>query len=219
MKTHKKEEARRIVLNCVKDYQSSLLDNKFLIIYKNSSKNCFEFIELLFLKRNFQHLTGLELVDHDKHVLTNHSEFFYEKCINQKLSLDDFQFKKDGTTNLKLQALPTLIKIQRVTKIAGAYNYSRPYLLVDKVVGNVNFCLGLKYAADCYVPSSALLGDIKDLAMNPYQVIAILKKDKKSDLYENISYAVKSVNLHNCNFDLNIKEKINLKNYISKIQN
>jgi len=219
MNTYTKEEARHVVLNCAKDYDKNLLNKKFLIIYKNQMNNCFEFIELFFLKRNFQHLTGLELVNENHIIQTNKSEYFYEKCINQKLSTDDFQFKKDGTTNLKLQALPALLKIQRVTKIAGEYNHSRPYLVVDKVVGGINFCLGINYAEDCFVPVSALMENIKNLASCPYQVIAILKRDKEEGIYANICHVSKGVNLHNCTFSQNITDMINLQNYIPKNKN
>lgn len=216
MNTFTKEEARRIVLGCAKDYNANLLNKKFIIIYKNHANKCFEFIELLFLKRNFQHLTGLELVDENNNIQNHRSEYFYEKCINQKLSADDFQFKKDGTTNLKLQALPKLIKIHRVTKIAGEYNHNRPYLVVDKVVGGVNFCLGINYDKDCFVPVSTLMENIKSLASCPHQVIAILKKDVADDIYENICHVSKGVNLHNCFFEPKIANIINLQNYQPK---
>lgn len=51
---------------------------------------------------------------------------------------------KDGTTQLKLGALPVLMDITKITKITGDYNNVRPYLFVDKVMGGVNFCLGLR---------------------------------------------------------------------------
>ncbi|MCD7995119.1 MAG: hypothetical protein LUK37_26405 [Clostridia bacterium] len=63
---------------------------------------------------------------------------------------------------MKLSALPVLMDITKITKITGDYNHVRPYLFVDKVVGGVNFCLGLSKEDDIYVPSSALLENIKN---------------------------------------------------------
>ena len=98
---------------------------------------------MAFYERNYQHLTGIELIERDGRVLHNQSVNFYRKCIENKLSVNEFQFKKDGTTYLKLAALPSIMNIAKITKITGDYNNVRPYLFVDKVVGNVNFCLGL----------------------------------------------------------------------------
>lgn len=57
---------------------------------------------------------------------------------------------------MKLSALPVLMDITKITKITGDYNNVRPYLMVDKVMGGVNFCLGLSKENNTYVPSSAL---------------------------------------------------------------
>ena len=124
-----------------------------------------------FLKRNFQHLTGLELIDSKGNVLHNQSVNFFRKCIDNKLSVDDFQFKADGTTQLKLQALPALMDLTKITKITGDYNNIRPYLYVDKVMGGVNFCLGLSKEDNLYVPSSALLEDIKKCQIIPHKYL------------------------------------------------
>lgn len=154
---------------------------------------------MLFLKRNFQHLTGIDLVDKNGNVIKGQSENFFRKCIQQKLSVRDITFKADGTTHLKLDALPILMELNRVTRIVADYNFSRPYLIADKLVGGVNFCLGLKLDLDCdnYVPVSALNTDIRDLAISSSQVLAIFVKDKKSDIYSEIKYVAKGLNLEN----------------------
>lgn len=94
--------------------------------------------EVIFHERNYQHLTGLELVDKNGNVLCNQSKNFFRKCIENKLGLEEFRFKQDGTTQLKLAALPMLLDVSKMTKITGDYNNIRPYLYVDKVMGGVN---------------------------------------------------------------------------------
>lgn len=66
-----KEDARRRVLNCAKQYQQKLLNKKLIIIYRERQDNAICYIEVVFHERNYQHLTGLELVDEEGNVLRN----------------------------------------------------------------------------------------------------------------------------------------------------
>lgn len=211
-----KKDARRIVLNCAKQYQKKLLNKKFLIIYRERRDHVIRYIEVVFYERNYQHLTGLELIDHEGNVLRNQSVNFYRKCIENKLGIEEFGFKVDGTTHLKLSALPVLMDITKITKITGDYNQMRPYLLVDKVVGGVNFCLGLSKEADIYVPSSALLEDIKKMTDAPSQVLAILEKEVQQEIYMDVKHVAKGLNLNSLILPDKMKEMINLDNYVFK---
>lgn len=211
-----KDEARRIVLNCSKDYRKRLLNKKMIIIYRDSQEKTIHYIEVGFYEKNYQHLTGLELIDKKGNVLCGQSKNFYRKCVDNKLGINEFQFRKDGTTPLKLKALPVLMDISRVTKITGNYNNSRPYLFVDKVVGGVNFCLGLSRAGDEYVPSSALLEDIKKITDTSCQVLAILQKEMDEVIYSTIKHVAKGLNLSSIQLPKEINDKISLENYIHK---
>lgn len=205
-----KEEARRLVLNCAKKYQQNLLNKMLLVIYRDRLDNKIRFIEVIFHKRNYQHLTGLELIDNQGKVLRNQSVNFYRKCIENKLGLNEFKFRQDGTSQLKLTALPILMDITKITKITGDYNNIKPYLLVDKVMGGVNFCLGLTLEDNVYVPSSALLEDIKNLTNIPSQVLAILQKDINDIKYTNVKHVAKGLTLKNLTLPDNIKKMIDL---------
>ena len=211
-----KEEARRIVLNCAKRYKQKLENKKLLIIYRERRDNKIYFLEVVFHGRNYQHLTGLELIDKNGYVLTHQSKNFYRKCIENKLSADEIQFKKDGTTFLKLQALPSLTDVTKITKITGDYNGSRPYLCVDKVIGGVNFCLGLDKEDDTYVPSSALLEDIKKISDSPSQVLAIFEKGLNDPIYKDIKHVAKGLNLKNIKLPDKINKMISFENYVQK---
>lgn len=211
-----KEDARRRVLNCAKQYQQRLLNKKLIIIYREKKDNVIRYIEVVFHERNYQHLTGLELIDKKGNVLRNQSMNFYRKCIENKLSVEELRFKQDGTTQLKLEALPVLMDVTKITKITGNYNNVRPYLFVDKVIGGVNFCLGLSRDDNVYVPSSALLEDIKRLTEAPSQVLAILEKDVGTDIYSTIKHVAKGLNLSNITLPQEINAMIDLKNYTYK---
>lgn len=211
-----KEEARRRVLNCAKQYQEKLLNKKLLVIYRERKDNAIYYIEVVFYERNYQHLTGLELIDKNGNILRHQSVNFFRKCMENKLSSEEIMFKRDGTALLKLTALPARMDITKITKITGDYNHVRPYLLVDKVVGGVNFCLGLSREDDVYVPSSALLEDIKKLTETPSQVLTILEKDMDSDIYTAVKHVAKGLNLHKIALPDKIKCMINIENYLWK---
>lgn len=76
----------------------------------------------------------MELIDGDGNVLHHQAVNFYRKCIENKLGIDEIQFKTDGTSHLKLLALSALMDVTKITKITGDYNNVRPYLYVDKVM-------------------------------------------------------------------------------------
>lgn len=211
-----KEDAKKIVLNCAKQYQQRLLNKKMIIIYRERKDNTIQSIEVVFYEKNYQHLTGLELVDKNGNVIQHQSVNFYRKCVENKLGIDEFRFKTDGTTQLKLSALPVLMDIAKITKITGDYNNVRPYLLVDKVIGGVNFCLGLSKENDTYVPSSALLEDIKKLTDTPSQVLAILEKDKDENVYKTVKHVAKGLNLNNLLLPNEISAVVNLEKYVYK---
>ena len=213
---YSKEEARRKVLNCAKQYQNKLLNKKLIIIYRERKDNRIHHIEVAFYDRNYQHLTGLELVDVNGNVLHHQAKNFYRKCIENKLGIDEFQFKQDGTTNLKLAALDSLTDVSKITKITGDYNGGRPYLYVDKIMGGVNFCLGLSQEDDVYVPSSALLEDIKKLTDSPSQVLAILEKGISDNIYETVKHVSKGLNLNNLDLPDETKQLISLEKYVYK---
>lgn len=209
-----KEDARKRVLNCAKQYHQNLLHKKLLIIFRERQDNSIRFIEVIFHERNYQHLTGLEMTNTEGKILQHQSKNFYRKCIENKLGLNEFQFKSDGTSHLKLAALPILMDVSKITKITGDYNNLRPYLFVDKVMGGVNFCLGLSRENDVFIPSSALLEDIKKLTSSPSQVLAIFEKDIDSELYSTVKHVAKGLNLHHLILPPEISSKISLEHYV-----
>lgn len=111
-------------------------------------------------------------------------------------------------------ALPILMDVTKITKITGDYNNVRPYLYVDKVMGGVNFCLGLSKEEKVYVPSSALLEDIKKLTEAPSQVLAIMEKYIDEEIYVRVKHVAKGLNLKNIKLPDEINNMISLENYI-----
>lgn len=186
---NKRKEAIRIICAAAKDYDKLLNGNNYIFIYKNRSTNQIEFFETIFLGRKFQHLTGIEFVD-----------------------------KQDGTTELKLQALPLIINFLKSSKMTAIYSGIRPRLSIDRLAGTTNFCLGFTKDKDYYVPSSCLLEDIRNLADVSYQILAIFSKPAKrtSPIYKDIRYVAKGVSLSQLPYPDDLLLKISLENYIEK---
>ncbi len=143
------------------------------------------------------HLTGIYLINKEGVLVKNHIQF-YRKCLQNRLSESEIRFKPDGTTPLKLAALPQIINFINCSKMVALYHKIRPKLAVDLLTGTTNFCLG--FTGDkrgYYMPSSALLEDIRKLSPESHQILAILSKPAsgKTPCYQNIRYLAKGVRL------------------------
>lgn len=204
------EQARKIALNCAKLYKNRLLNRNFMIIYRDRNDHTLHDMEITFYERNYQHLTGLELVDADGRVIRGQSVNFFRKCAENRLSVKEIRFRQDGTAQLKLTALPALMDLTGIAKITGDYNRRQPYLKVDKVLGGVNFCLGVSRSGGTYVPSSALLKDIKKLSDNTSQVLAILEKERGEKFYTRLCYTARGVDFGRLNLPDEISGRIQL---------
>lgn len=73
--------------------------------------------------------------------------------------------KKDNTTDLKLQVLPQLMKIDRIANMIGEYDVTKIFLQTDKIAGNINACMGFvrDKRLKLYVPNTALKKDIRQI--------------------------------------------------------
>lgn len=194
--TYSKKEALRVIIATAKEYEKMLAGKNYLFIYRNRDHNQIEFFETVFLPRNFQHLTGIEFLD--KHgTIQKNSVFFYHKCLNNTITENEIQFKTDGTTPLKLAALPKLVQFLRFSKMTALYNGIRPKLAVDRVAGTTNYCLGFVKDGNYFVPNSCLLEDIRNLGERPSQILAILSKsaDRFETVYRDIRYLAKGIHL------------------------
>lgn len=59
------KQSVRVAIKCGKEYKRKLANTKILIIYRNRKNNEIESMEIVFRPSNFQHLTGLQLLDAD----------------------------------------------------------------------------------------------------------------------------------------------------------
>lgn len=216
-RTYTKKEALRIIIAAAKGYSKMLEGLNYLFIYRNRENNQIEYFEAVFLPRNFQHLTGVEHLDSEGNIQKN-SVFFYQKCLNNTITEAEIRFGKDGTTPLKLEALPKLVQFLRFSKMTALYNGIRPKLAVDRVAGTTNYCLGFVKDGDYFVPGSCLLEDIRKLGSKPSQILAIMSKkaNQSETIYEEIRYVAKGISLNKLKLSDKLSNLISLKKYIEK---
>ena len=187
----KKEIIKLLKENAIK-YKENLKDRNLLVVYKENKE--IKSIEILFLSRNFMHLTGVKAKDkYNKYMKANQ---FYHACLNNKLSYKDIIIKEDGTTKLKLNVLNQLINIEKKCKMVGIYNNYKKELVTEILIGNTTMCLGIiKNSSYYYMPNTLLKEDIRKLIIKPYQIIAILKKNSKDEKYVEIIYKNKKIDI------------------------
>ena len=162
MKKHTAKEAVKIIIATAKDYNRLLENKNFIFIYRNRLNNQIEYFETVFLPRHFQHLCGVDYINSDNGKVIHNSTDFYNRALNNELSHKEIKLREDGTTNLKLEALPKLVWFVQFSKITVAYNGCRPRLSVERLVGTTNYCLGFSKEGKYYMPSSCLLEDIRN---------------------------------------------------------
>lgn len=146
------------------------------------------------------------------------SVFFYRKCLDNTITEDEVGFRKDGTTPLKLEALPNLIRFLRFSKMTAIYNGTRSKLAVDRIAGTTNYCLGFVKDRDYYVLSSCLLEDIRKLGDRPSQILAVLSKkaDRSEPVYKNVCYTAKGIDLARLKLTESLNRRISLDSYASR---
>ena len=186
----KKEILKILKENAIK-YNENLKDNNLLILYQKEQK--IEYVEILFLARNFMHLTGVKYYDKVGRYMKSNQ--FFQACLKNKLSEKNIKIKKDGTTQLKLQILSQLIHIDKKIKMLGIYNQSKQDLKTEILIGNIHICVGLiKSIGDYYLPNSLLKEDIRKRVIKPYKIVGILKKKVKEEKYQDIIYLDEKIN-------------------------
>ena len=204
MESKSQNEALRIIHNCALNYGQNLVHKNILFITMQNNRAVH--FEAAFLPRNFLHLTGVQTR------LT--SREFYTMAFRDRMSEQDFRFASDGTTDKKLDILPTLMKIHLTARMVGDYDYSKSLLVTDKIAGTVAAAMGFRKNGDSdfYVPNTALNTDLRVLAQNPVQRIAAMFIKKKQDQrYRELTYIAKGLTIDEPAFSSIIQEKVDLK--------
>lgn len=199
-----KRKAIQIMANAAYLYNQNLNDQKVLFLYgpaseikKQIQNGCcstlpLKFYEVSFHRYNFQHLTGAK---------TNHCDvssaiYFYEKCLNKRLTESDFYFAKDGSTDQKLNVLEHMMNIKQNVTMIGDFTGHGVKLFTEKAAGNICGCIGFVTDRNTglNVPNTLLKKDIRDVVAHPAQkVYAVISKgymDEKYSILEKIDSCI-----------------------------
>ena len=211
------------VAECARLYRDNLEKYNIMFVFNNDKLNSknkkVEFIETIYYPTNFLHLTGLKLNN-------DTSANFYYKIINGKLAINDINLKDKYIIEMKLNVLRNLMNIDKTAKSIGTYmETTKNKLYTDKVLGSVHYCFGYVKSNETnkfYTPNTALKEDIRDITYSNNRVVAILKKERKDKLYNEISYLCNDFKMNNLFEDKDLIQLIdfhNLKTTNKKYEN
>lgn len=194
------------VTKAAKIYHKELEDQKILFVYgipsevkKQIEENveritCLGFYEVVFHRTNFLHLTGLKLNKKKVSSAIN----FYSKCLDGRLSEEDFYLSKDGSTVQKLEVLTDMMNIKKTASMLGDFTDAGPRLYSEKIAGNIYACIGFvrdKYS-NLNVPNTLLKKDIRTVSSKPQKKIyAVLSKKYSENKYSIVEKCDKSIDL------------------------
>ena len=209
MGRYTKKDAIRIVVQCAKQYRDHLVNRSLLFICMDKHNHT-SAIEFSFDASNFLHLTGLNLKNRKKFKANEHDSDdtrsasdgeeisaldFYNKCLNQRLRENEFEFADDGTTEMKLDVLPGLLCKNLTAKMIGDFRSDKPKLHTEKLAGGVTACMGFRRNAKSprYIPDTVLKDNIKKHTSGQVRVIACCRKTKDQQKYAEITYLAKKI--------------------------
>ena len=211
-----KRRAIQIMTRAAALYHADLEDQKVIFLYgipaevrkqlqeKSRMLISIKSYEAAFHRYNFLHLTGVK-VDHSSVVSAIH---FYEKCLDNRLKLEDFSFAKDGSTVQKLNILENMMGIKRNVAMIGDFTDRGPKLFTEKVAGSVCGCIGFVRDRNTRlnVPNTLLKKDIRDVTASPVQkVYAVLSKSYAAEKYAVLEKVDKGMDIKNCFFEEGIE--------------
>ena len=116
-----KRRAIQIMTKAAQLYKENLEDQKVLFLYglpkevkkqlqeKRKILSLVQGYEVAFHRYNFLHLTGARL----NKKTTVSAIHFYQKCLDKRLTENDFSFAKDGSTGQKLDILERMMLIKK----------------------------------------------------------------------------------------------------------
>ena len=140
-----KRRAIQILTRAAALYHANLEDQKVIFLYGvpaeikkqmqagDGSLLSMKSYEAAFHRGNFLHLTGVRV---DGSAVASASHFF-EKCLDGRLSQDDFGFAEDGSTAQKLGILENMMGIKRNVAMIGDFTDRGPKLFTEKAAGGV----------------------------------------------------------------------------------
>ena len=197
-----KEKAMSVIVECAEKYRENLSGRDLLFLCMDKAKKITG-IEVSFDAGNFLHLTGCVVKDDMS------AKDFYRRCQKHRLSVNDFEFSSDGTTELKLKILPLLMTKNLSANFIGDFHAGNPKLYTEKIAGSVKGGIGFvrnKYGR--YIPNTILKADIRKYVRNQARVIATFRKRRGDQLYTELVYRAKKIVWENMKINSDIIKRL-----------
>lgn len=165
---------------CARLYEKNLTNKNIMFIYKDRKV---KYIETKFTKSNFLHLTGITMLNPKIN-----ANMFYNQCLHNRIEEKLLGYRKDGNTIKKMSVLAMLMNIHKNAKMIGDYDGNRVFLYSNKLIGNINSCLGFIPKDKYYICNTSLKEDIRNITYNHKKIICILSKKIQEKQYNEITY-------------------------------
>lgn len=195
-----KKKAIDVIVNAADNYKKYLQDKVFLIVYLENAVT--KTVQVEFRDNHFLHLTG---------VCTKLSaKRFYEKCINCKLSVEDFELDKRGKTQQKLMVLPFLHELLYHNCLIGNFINSGICIRADYFIGNTKAILsvGFRYGKRVDFPVTLYKEDVRKLSQPTNKVFAIFVRAYNQQRYTECTYLSKGQEIDKFSISEEIKALI-----------
>ena len=185
-KNYTKEQAVRIVTECAHEYDKHLKNRRFLLAYKEN--NTLRYTIVLFQSHNYLHLTGLKIpyvIKDGQEVPKISSDEFYAKCMNHRLSANDFNIDKAGNCHLKLSVLHMVPTMFYNHNLVGDFLRIGQQIEADYFIGMPNKYVSLgfrRHTSKNNYPVSLYKQDINQLTTNAFKIIGIWRLDRKQSV-------------------------------------
>ena len=184
----KKDAVLRIIFETAECYEKNLKNKNLLFIYEDKHHEI-DYYEVVFEASNFLHLTGLKV---DKSKLS--AQVFYQRCLAKRLSVSDFEIAPDGTTELKLDVLPQLVRKNLSARMIGDFSSNGVKLYTERIAGNVHACVGFVTDQNGRknVPNTILKEDVRNITKRANRIVLTYRKSKEDELYSEMVYSTKN---------------------------
>ena len=216
-----KKRAIHILTKSAKLYKEHLEDQKLLFVYgwpsdikrqldmNKTDLEHLDYYETVFHRYNFQHLTGVKTSE--KRIAS--AIQFYEMCLAERLTEDDFTFSKDGSTVQKLAILEHMMLIGKNATMIGNFTDRGPKLYAEKAAGGIQGCVGFVKDRNTglNVPNTLLNKDIRDVTASPtLKIYAVFSKAYQEERYSVIQKLDKRIDIHTYHLGQKIDNMIDL---------
>ena len=165
-----KQEAISIVHLAAISYQEKLSNRMFRLIYENVLQHRMDTVDIMFLPKNFKHLTGLQT--------KLKPQLFFNACLGQRLSVRDISFDSRGNTQRKLEVIRMMPDVFYHPCWIGDSLNNDIYINADYYVGDTRCVLsvGFRNMEERGVPITLKKQSIREVVKKECKVYAIAAK-------------------------------------------